>query len=91
LGTTRLQNWGWKDTVPVPADYDGDGKTDLAAYWPQKGAWLIQYSGCQNAVGYIWGYANVIPAPGDYDGDGKADLAVFYPPTATGISFTAPL
>jgi subtilisin-like proprotein convertase family protein len=31
--------------VPVVDDYDGDGKTDVAAYWPDTGQFLISFSG----------------------------------------------
>jgi hypothetical protein len=27
-----VQNWGWKEAVPAPGDYDGDGMTDVAVY-----------------------------------------------------------
>lgn len=70
--------------VPVPGDYDGDGKTDLAVFRPSTADWLVLQSASGTANVQNWGLAGGgdLPVPGDYDGDRKTDRAVFRPSTA---------
>jgi len=63
-------------------DFDGDGRTDVAVYWPEAGNWYLDYSGGGIAT-LNWGWNATIPSPADYDGDGITDLAVYWPETGT--------
>ena len=73
------EKYGDKERIPVPADYDGDGKADLSIKDPD-GIWWIDYAkdgfGAYNKPYGGYGNEECIPVPADYDGDGKADLSV---------------
>ncbi|HEX8397077.1 MAG TPA: glycoside hydrolase domain-containing protein [Pyrinomonadaceae bacterium] len=70
-----------------PADFDGDGKTDVSVYRPEGGFWFVQNSR-NNTFGAVnFGTASDIIAPGDYNGDGKTDYAVFRPEQGTWYSY----
>jgi uncharacterized delta-60 repeat protein len=74
-GSTSI-HWGLPTDVLVPADYDGDGKTNVAVY--RDGVWKILWSdGSYHQVYH--GDPGDLPRPGDFDGDGKADIALWRP------------
>ncbi|MDQ6614098.1 MAG: PQQ-binding-like beta-propeller repeat protein [Actinomycetota bacterium] len=82
VGTNATQSFTLIVTGGAPADFNGDGKTDLAVFRPSTGAWYLKLSGGGVTV-TNWGASGDIPVPGDYDGDGKTDVAVFRPSTGT--------
>jgi hypothetical protein len=61
----------------VAGDFDGDGKSDIAAYQTSTGNWFFLRSTMGFGQHLNFGGANFLPVPGDYDGDGKADEAVY--------------
>jgi putative transposon-encoded protein len=70
-------SWRLSPSTPSaapPADFDGDGDTDLSVYRPSNRYWFVNGGALTQ-----YGTSGDIPVPGDYDGDGDTDIAVFRP------------
>ncbi len=63
---------------PDPADFDGNGTTDVAVFRPSTDTWFVR-----GGATVAFGASGDIPVPGDYDGNGTVDMAVFRPSTGT--------
>src|SRR5207253_3134282 len=78
--------FGATSDIPVPGDYNGDGRTDAVIFRPSTGLWYGPQTGAAAIViQTVVGQAGDVPIPGDYDGDGKADPAIYRP--STGMFF----
>ena len=78
-GTTTAYSFGLPTDILSPADFTGDGKTDIAMFRPSDGFWYVLRSEDNSFFGFPLGSSGDIPVPADFDADGKADPALFRP------------
>ena len=74
---------GIQGDIPVPGDYDGDERADLAIFRPAEGGWYVRNSADASVASVSYGQNGDIPTPGDFDGDGRTDTAVYRPSVGT--------
>src|SRR5436190_6863541 len=94
-GAAGAKQWGNAalGDVPLLADVDGDGRSDLVVWRASTGTWywLTSSSGYNHAASDArqWGAQGDTALTGDVDGDGKADLMVWRASTGTWFWLTS--
>jgi hypothetical protein len=82
----RSVQWGQAGDTIAPADYDGDGTTDIAVYRAEtlENVFYILRSQNNTVQTERFGRAGDIPVSGQWDADALADVAVYRPATTAG-------
>ena len=74
---SNIETWlygPYRPIVTASADFNGNGKSDIAVYRYPSGEWFFS-----DGTSFAFGTSGDVPAAGDYNGDGKAEPAVYRP------------
>jgi hypothetical protein len=80
-GGTVRQQWGALGDQPVPADYFGLGRAQIAVFRPATAEWFLRNDQDQ-ATQIGFGTVGDVPLPADYRAAGRAQLGVYNADTA---------
>ncbi len=75
--------FGGDTVLPVPADFDGDGLTDIATFDPASGLWSYlpsssAFTGDPRIAANAFTFPDAQPILGDFDGDLRDDPALVF-------------
>ena len=85
-----IDQFGTSTDIPVTADLDGDGTSEIGVYHPATGQWYFDldhsgsWSGCGQGLDLCinqFGTSSDPPVTGDMDGDGIDEIGVYHPAT----------
>jgi hypothetical protein len=74
-----VQPWGTMGDIPVPSDFDADGRIDYTVFRPSTGVWWSRLSTTAAVLGRQFGQNGDIPFAGDVDGDLITDYGIVRP------------
>jgi hypothetical protein len=60
-GNLFEMDWGFATDKPVPGDYDGDGRTDIAVWRPSNGSWWMSLTTTNSVSAYVYGLPTDTP------------------------------
>lgn len=76
-GRFSTVHFGLAGDIPLPANYDRDGKSDLTVFRPSTGVWYEYLTHTGTIRIRKFGQNGDTAVPSDYDGDGLNDLAIY--------------
>jgi len=83
----RQYNFGITGDIPIPGDWNADGRTEISVFRNSTHMFYLDYNGngVWNGAGidrqYNFGITGDIPVTGDWNSDGRTDIGVFRPST----------
>jgi hypothetical protein len=75
-GGLVAQPFGTTGDIPVPSDFDADGRVDYTVFRPSTGVWWSQLSTTSAVLGQPFGQNGDVPFAGDVDGDFITDYGI---------------